>query len=94
MNTTRNQVLIEATRLESFLANNQLVQAHAIAQKLENMLQRAITEDIAQSKTKAEEHRYWHIFRAAIRAKTRILVGNTEDALNEAKLILQTIKKE
>jgi hypothetical protein len=78
----REVLLFEAVKLANFLANNQLVQANAIAQKLEAMIQKVVV-----AAEKPEAHKYWPLFHAIIRVKNNILSGKTSDAHKDAKFI-------
>lgn len=78
----RDLLVFEAVKLANFLANNQLVQANAIAQKLEAMIQKQVS-----TAQKPETHQYWPLYHAIIRVKNNILSGKTTDAFKDAKFI-------
>jgi hypothetical protein len=72
-------LFIESQRLVCFLENNQLVQAHAIANRLEGMFQ-----DNMKVLPNPETHRYWPMFKAVLRCKTHILCGRQKESYQEA----------
>lgn len=88
----RTSLYVHATRLNTFLQHNQLVQAHAIVQKLEASLQRIIERDCGTgSPPKAEDHPLWKAFRGTVRAKSRILSGLASDARLESENLLSIL---
>jgi hypothetical protein len=87
----RTTLYVDATRLHNFLQNNQLVQAHAISQKLESALQHIIERDCSQAKSRAEDHPLWKPFRGVVRAKSRILAGVTTDARLETENVMELL---
>jgi hypothetical protein len=83
------RMAMEAVRLTAFLRNNQLVQANAIAQKLESMAQELLCKDGRQ----LEKQDFYVPYRCALKAKASILAGKTEDALQEAEKLLAECSK-
>jgi len=79
---------IDAERLRSFLSQNQLVQANAIAQRLEGIFQ-----DMLKEGEMTESNRFWPMFKAALRVRSHILAGRREDAEREAVLIQTMINQ-
>ena len=79
---------IDAERLKSFLSQNQLVQANAIAQRLEGIFQ-----DMLKEGEMTESNRFWPMFKAALRVRSHILAGRREDAEREAVLIQTMINQ-
>ena len=78
----KTKLIIECDRLRVFLGRNQLVQANAIAQKIENILL-----DVSSKESTAEtieDHYLWPARRAAHNAQNEILGGFTEKAKIEA----------
>lgn len=75
----RNKVAIELIRLGNFLENNQLVQANAVAQKIEAM----VAEEVSKPGGRAEDHPWWFLVRSIHLAKDWILKGKTEQAAVE-----------
>ena len=75
----------DAERLKSFLGQNQLVQANAIAQRLEGIFQ-----DMLKEGEMSESNRFWPMFKAALRIRSHILGGRREDAEREA-VTIQTL---
>jgi hypothetical protein len=86
MTTGRPALVIESLKLTNFLTNNQLVQANAVVQKLEAML-----EKIIMSPEVKPEDPYWHAYHCSVRVKNNILSGKTELALKDAVDIRKTI---
>jgi len=80
-------LVIESVKLVNFLTNNQLVQANAIIQKLEAMIQKIVMVP----GSKPEEHPYWHAYHCAIRIRNYVLSGNTVEALKDAKELGRSI---
>ena len=72
----KTDLIVEVARLNHFLRNNQLVQAHAIAQKVEVMINRAL----ASVKGDATKHPYFESYTQALQVKSCILSGKTNDA--------------
>lgn len=85
----KNSVFVDGERLRNFLENNQLIQAHAIAQKLEVILQETLAKEADTSKI--ETHPLWPAFKACVRIKSRVLSGKTQEALSEAILLQKTV---
>jgi hypothetical protein len=85
----RNQVALEAMRLHAFLANNQLVQSNAIAQKLKDMLSTIVMNE--SKETKAEDHKYWKPLNLVTVIQSFILSGKTKEALETAIQLQRTI---
>jgi hypothetical protein len=77
----RNSVIVEMARLSAFLENNQLVQAHAVCQKLEGI----IGDILSGLQTRAEDDPFWRTYKSCIRTKSYVLAGKTTEALSEAK---------
>lgn len=75
-------LVVECERLFSFLENNQLVQANAVAQKLEGLTFTSLCKEVS-SPDKTESHPLWKPYKAVIRCKRYILSGSTKDALKE-----------
>lgn len=75
------RLLITYQRLNSFLENNQLVQANALVQKLEGMIQDAFKKETPKA---IEQHPLWPAFRCCLRIKSKILGGETKQAFQEA----------
>lgn len=87
----KTNVFIECERLRNFLENNQLVQANAIVQKLEVLLQADVAKD--SQETPVEGHPSWQPFRCVIRIKSRVLSGKRDEALAEATNLSKMIAK-
>lgn len=88
----KTNLVIEIERLRSFLENNQLVQANAIVQKVEGMLQTVVAKE--STTTLAENHPLWKPFRCSVRIKREILSGNTRAAETEAENIAIMLRGE
>jgi len=78
----------DAERLKSFLRQNQLVQANAIAQRLEGVFQ-----DMLKEGEMSESNRFWPMFKAALRVRSHILAGRREEGEKEAVLIQTLINQ-
>lgn len=83
----RGALVIEALKLVNFLSNNQLVQANAISQKIESMLEKTV---MIPGK-KPEEHPYWGAYHCSIRVRNYVLSGKTENALADARELGQQL---
>lgn len=80
MPASRNEIVVEVARLNHFLRNNQLVQAHAIVQKVEVMIQRVMLDDCSRTpEAKAENHPYFEAYTQVLQVKSCILSGKTTD---------------
>jgi hypothetical protein len=78
-------LLITYQRLNSFLENNQLVQANALVQKLEGMLQDIFKQTrFLPQIPPIEQHPLWPAFRCCLRIRSKILGGETKQAFQEA----------
>lgn len=89
-NETGLKLIVECERLNIFLGRNQLVQANAIAQKLENMLlEIAMTESKPET---LESHPLWAARRAAYFTMSEILNGRTKEAVDEANKLFDLMR--
>ena len=70
---------VDVCRVNNFLVNNQLVQANAVAQRLESSLQADV---IASNSVEPEKHESFPLFRKVHMARTCILAGNQKGALD------------
>jgi len=75
------RTLIDFQHVLAFLENNQLVQACAIVQRIENIFQNEI---VAAGKA-IETHPLWPSQKAVMRARAKILAGDRVKALEEWK---------
>jgi len=82
----RSVIVIEASKLRTFLNQNQLVQANAIVQKLEVIFENHVT-----TSQKPEEHEYWKALVACQAARSHILSGNKDAALGAATEMIANI---
>jgi len=80
----RNQTLIDFERTMAFLENNQLVQACAVVQRLEN----SFRNEVASGGADADRHPFWPALKATMRVKTMILSGNRQGAEAEWSVAL------
>lgn len=88
--TEKTKLIIECDRLRVFLSRNQLVQANAIAQKIENILLDVTTKESAPETI--EKHRLWPARRTAHNAQNEILGGFTEKAVVEASALAEMLR--
>jgi hypothetical protein len=70
----RNRVAIEVARIKGFLDFNQLVQAHGISQKIEDMIRDVMLKESQDSKI--EDHEWWETLRRARKLKEQLFKGN------------------
>ena len=84
----KNETVVEFERVMAFLENNQLIQACAIVQRLEN----SFRDEISKSKISADLHPVWQSFKAVLRTKALLLAGNRDGAEEEWKTALRTVK--
>lgn len=82
---------VDVCRLNNFLVNNQLVQANAIAQRLESILQANI---ITSNSIEPEKNESFSLFRKVHMTRTYILAGNKDDALKLVREIASSLPKE
>lgn len=82
---------VDVCRLNNFLVNNQLVQANAIAQRLESILQANI---ITSNSIEPEKNESFSLFRRVHMTRTYILAGNKDDALKLVREIASSLPKE
>jgi len=82
---------VDVCRLNNFLVNNQLVQANAIAQRLESILQANI---ITSNSIDPEKNESFSLFRRVHMTRTYILAGNKDDALKLVREIASSLPKE
>jgi len=86
----KTRLIVECERLRVFLSRNQLVQANAIAQKMENILLDVVTKE---SKPETiENHRLWPARRAAHNAQNEILGGFTAKAEIQANALAELLR--
>jgi hypothetical protein len=91
MDTDKAALIIECERLQNFLENNQLVQANAIVQKLEAMLNAQLLK-LASKPEAIESHPYWLPFRSSMRIKRDILSGKTKEAETETSGLARMLR--
>lgn len=92
MSSDLQRIATDMLRLTNFLACNQLVQANAVAQRIEGVMEDAIKRDPVPP----EKHRYWKMFKHILRAKQIILSGNTKAAseeISQANALLMGIEQ-
>jgi len=82
---------VDVCRLNNFLVNNQLVQANAIAQRLESILQANI---ITSNSIEPEKNESFSLFRKVHMTRTYILAGNKDDALKLVHELASSLPKE
>jgi hypothetical protein len=82
---------VDVCRLNNFLVNNQLVQANAIAQRLESILQANI---ITSNSIEPEKNASFSLFRKVHMTRTYILAGNKDDALKLVRELASSLPKE
>lgn len=85
--TEANQLLIECEKLKSFLDHNQLVQANAVTKRIQGKLHDSVAADLKTTGGPAENHPLWKAFRGTFSIESRILSGNTKEALAEAERV-------
>lgn len=90
MEANRTKVVADVLRLLNHLQHNHLVQAHAVAQRLEAFFEDAMVKDCAGT-TKAEDHKYWMPFKNIEVVKSMILSGKPADALPFAQKMLEIL---
>lgn len=78
MPVDRTELILEVARLNNFLRNNQLVQAHAIAQKVEAMINKALAA--VKGDGDASKHPFFEAYTQVLQVKSCILSGKTCDA--------------
>lgn len=83
----KKNLVIEFMKLKNFLSFNQLVQANAIAQKLESILENIIKDECSDPK-EVEKHPLWKNFRNVHCIKSFILSGRAQDALILAEKLI------
>lgn len=83
-------LLLDCERLRNFLAQNQLVQANALNQRLESGLQEAILSE-SNASCPAEKHKYWKPWRVTALIRSFIMSGKTDLAKKEADDLFQHI---
>jgi hypothetical protein len=81
---------VDVCRLNNFLINNQLVQANAIAQKLESILQADV---MTSNSVDPEKNESFLLFRRIHMTRTYILAGNKDDAVKVVREIATTLPK-
>lgn len=81
-------LIIETEKLNCFLEHNQLIQANAINQKLNQILQ-----DIVAKSEDPEKHALWSAFKTTFRINRYILSGDTKDAHKELIDLAKMIRK-
>ena len=81
----RNKLKIETTRLVNHLVHNQLVQSHAILQKIESIINECIISDAKNKNILAEQHPFWIPMRLCVIVKNYILSGNNKEALRVSR---------
>jgi len=82
----RNTILLESMKLRNFLETNHLVQANAIAQKLEGMV-----NDYLKKQPNPEENPYWGTYISLLRIKSEILSGRQIEALRESEEVIKNL---
>jgi len=87
--TLKQTLAVECERIRCFLHANQLVQANAIAQKIESTASEVIAKECRCNEV--ETHPLWKVFRAALRCKNKILSGITTEAIDEANTLMEHI---
>lgn len=88
----RTDMLVEGCKLHNFILNNQLVQAHAVAQKMESSIQQAMVKDTPEG-TKVEDHKWWDAFICIVKVKSRILSGKRDEAQKETDEAIRILKE-
>lgn len=91
-NDAKSKLIVDTERLRLFLGRNQLVQANALAQKLETVMLK-----IAMSESKPaelENHPLWPARRSAYFVQSEILRGKTAQAVEEAAKLSQLLRKD
>lgn len=86
----KKQLCIEHARLKNFLYLNQLVQANAIIQILEKMIQDLF---LNESPCAIEEHPLWPALRCCLSIKSKILCGRNREAYYEADALGEMLNK-
>jgi len=81
----------ETAKLLSNLEANLLVQANAIAQRVEAQWYEEILKDSDKDKKKPEDHPLWRCWRHACVVRQFIMSGNTVKAVEEAKVLFKEI---
>ena len=81
---------VDVCRLNNFLLNNQLVQANAIAQKLESVLQ---SDVISTNSVEPEKNESFLLFRKIHMTRTYILAGNKDEALKIIREVATILPK-
>jgi hypothetical protein len=85
-------MLVEGCKLHNFILNNQLVQAHAVVQKMESSIQQTMVKETSE-KGKVEDHEWWDAFICIVKVKSRILSGKREEAQQEADEAMRILKE-
>ena len=81
---------VDVCRLNNFLVNNQLVQANAIAQRLESILQADV---ITSNSVEPEKNESFSLFRKVHMTRTYILARNKDDALKIVREVAATLPR-
>ena len=89
----RTEMMVEGCKLHNFILRNQLVQAHAVVQRMESLIQKLMIKDSSAEGFKVEEHKWWRAFICIVRVKSRILSGNKEEAQQDADEAIGIIKE-
>lgn len=90
MRTDRNKIAVEAVRLEFFLSQNQLVQAHGICSTLDAAM-RDVIDSECKGGNKAEEHPYYRSFKTILKMKENILNGKQASAFEDLREFLRQL---
>lgn len=83
-----NSILIDCEKMKSFLEHNQLVQASAMNQKIENIIQDFIIEN---NNIESDQNKYWGAMRESNITKSYIQSGKTAEALESVKKLILNI---
>lgn len=90
MDENRTRLLADILRLINHMEHNQLVQAHAVAQRLGAIFEETMVKD-CNNQSKAEDHKYWNLLKSNNVVKSMILSGTPEKGLPFAKKMLEQI---
>ena len=87
---SKMEFLVDCERINNFLERNQLIQAHGIAQRLENSFLEFCVKETPKD---VENHPLWAARRAAYFVKNETLGGNTKKAVEENVVLTNIIRK-
>ena len=86
----REEFAVDVCRLNNFLLNNQLVQANAIAQRLESALQADV---MTSNSVDPEKNESFLLFRKVHMTRTYILAGNKDEAIKLVREVATMLPK-